>query len=58
MNLCLYDSRASGKSSGGKITFGFKEKEDLFILLNYLKIEKKYKKIILWGWSIGCNTVL
>ena len=58
LSLCIYDSRGCGESSGGKIGFGFCEWEDLFMLLNFLKKQEKFNKILLWGRSIGCNAVL
>ena len=33
MNLCIYDSRGSGESKGGLISFGFNEKVDILFIL-------------------------
>lgn len=39
LNLLVYDSRSHGKTIGGKITFGFKEKIDLQKILTKMKLE-------------------
>lgn len=58
LNLCLYDSRGCGESSESFIYFGFREHIDLLYLVFNLNIVYKIEEIILWGRSIGCNTVL
>ena len=58
LNLILYDSRASGKSGQSYIYFGFREKIDLLFLIMKLICLEKINLFILWGRSIGCNTVL
>lgn len=58
LNLCLYDSRACGRSQGGHVTFGILEQKDLGNLIATLREREKIRKVVLWGRSIGCNTVL
>lgn len=58
LNLCLYDSRGCGESSESYIYFGFRERIDLLYLIMHLNIIYRCEEIILWGRSIGCNTVL
>lgn len=58
LNLCLYDSRGCGESSDSYIYFGFREHLDLLYLIFQLNIIYKCNEVILWGRSIGCNTVL
>ncbi|MBO5907975.1 MAG: alpha/beta fold hydrolase [Clostridia bacterium] len=58
-NLILVDQRAHGKSEGGSITFGIKERYDCLDFINYA-IERfgKKTKIIILGMSMGAATVL
>ena len=57
-NLILYDSRGSGKSGQSFIYFGFREKIDLLFVIMKIICLEKIENFILWGRSIGCNTVL
>ncbi len=58
-NLILVDQRAHGRSGGGSITFGIKERYDCLDFINYA-IERfgKDTKIIILGMSMGAATVL
>ena len=58
LNLCLYDSRGCGEASESYIYFGFKEHIDLLYIILHLHVIYKCQDVILWGRSIGCNTVL
>lgn len=58
LDLCIYDSRASGDNSGEFITFGFLEKIDLLFIILKLNFEFNCEEFILWGRSIGCNAIL
>ena len=58
MSLLLYDSRACGESEGEMISFGKNEKIDLLYLLLKVQIDFEFKKFLLWGRSIGCNTII
>lgn len=58
MSLLLYDSRGCGDSEGDFITFGKKEKVDLLYILMKISRDFKYSRFLLWGRSIGCNSVI
>jgi len=57
--FCI-DLRAHGKSEGEKIGFGYTETRDLNSLLDWIKIQPKYKdkEIILFGLSMGGATAI
>lgn len=57
-DICLYDSRACGKSGDSSIHFGFKEYIDLLYILLKLTLVYNRRGFVLWGRSIGCNAVL
>jgi len=57
-NLLVYDSRGCGESGDDAIYFGVKEKIDLLFITLYLALVHKTQRLLLWGRSIGCNTVL
>jgi len=58
-SFCI-DLRAHGKSEGKKIGFGYTETRDLNSLLDWIKIQPKYKdkEIILFGLSMGGATAI
>ena len=58
MNLCLYDSRGCGRSDSDYIYFGFKEHIDLLYIVLELNLIYNCHGFLLWGRSIGCNTIL
>jgi dipeptidyl aminopeptidase/acylaminoacyl peptidase len=57
--FCI-DLRAHGKSEGEKIGFAYTETKDLNSLLDWIKIQPKYKdkEIILFGLSMGGATAI
>ncbi len=57
--FCI-DLRAHGKSEGEKIGFAYTETRDLNSLLDWIKIQPKYKdkEIILFGLSMGGATAI
>lgn len=57
-SLLIIDQRTSNKSEGKYITYGYKEKIDLLLWINYLSKKYKNKKIILAGVSMGATTSL
>ena len=58
MSLLLYDSRACGESEGNMISFGKNEKIDLMYLLLKVQVDFGFDKFVLWGRSIGCNSII
>jgi hypothetical protein len=58
MSLLLYDSRACGESDGEMISFGKNEKIDLMYLLLKVQVDFGFKQFLLWGRSIGCNSII
>ena len=57
-DLCIYDSRACGRSGDSCIYFGFKEYIDLLYVIFKLTLAFNRKSFVLWGRSIGCNAVI
>ncbi len=57
-SLLLVDQRAHGRSDGHTITFGAREKGDVFLWL--AAAEKKFgpRPVMIGGVSMGCTTVL
>jgi len=55
-SLLIIDQRTSNLSKGHFITYGYKEREDLSLWIDY--IHKKHKKIILAGISMGATSTL
>ncbi len=52
-NSVAIDLRAHGTSEGEYCTYGFKEKDDISKLIDYLSNEKKFKNFGIWGHSLG-----
>lgn len=57
-NLVLIVSRGHDKSAGDFITFGDLEHQDLKLWLDKIENELKPKEIVLYGVSLGSNTVM
>ncbi|MBO5375006.1 MAG: alpha/beta hydrolase [Clostridia bacterium] len=59
IDILLVDQRAHGKSEGGLITFGVKERNDVVSWVKYVEaLSSDYKKIFLSGMSMGASTVM
>jgi hypothetical protein len=58
MSILFYDSRACGESEGDMISFGKNEKIDLIYLLMKVQVDFGFSKFLLWGRSIGCNSII
>ena len=54
--LCLFDFNGCGKSGGEYVTLGWKEHDDLEVLINILTKEYRATQIALWGRSMGAVT--
>ncbi len=49
----LMDSRAHGESGGQYCTYGFKEKNDIAVVIDYIKAKNDSISIGIWGNSMG-----
>lgn len=56
INLCTFDFSGCGNSEGDWVTLGFKEKDDLKSVIEYIYENKKVSVIGLWGRSMGATT--
>lgn len=52
-SVCLIDLQAHGQTKGKKVTFGYKESDDVIATVNYLKSVMKFKKVGIVGVSLG-----
>ncbi|MBE6806963.1 MAG: alpha/beta hydrolase [Ruminococcaceae bacterium] len=57
-SLLLVDQRAHGRSDGHVITFGAREKEDVFLWLEAAHKKWGERPTMIGGVSMGCTTVL
>lgn len=58
INLCCFDFSGCGNSEGDYVTLGFKEKDDLKSIIEFLYEHKRVSVIGLWGRSMGAATSL
>lgn len=66
LSLCLavgltcfaFDFSGSGRSDGDYVSLGFFEREDLKVVVEYLRNSGKVSTIALWGRSMGAATAL
>lgn len=56
--LCVFDFSGCGKSEGEYSTLGWREQEDVEILVHILLQRYRATKIVLWGRSMGAVTAL
>lgn len=49
----LFDNRAHGESGGQFSTYGYKEKEDISLIIDEIKRDNSESKIGVWGNSLG-----
>jgi pimeloyl-ACP methyl ester carboxylesterase len=57
-NICSFDFSGAGNSEGDYVTLGFKEKDDIKSVVNFLRNELHIKKIIIYGRSMGAVSAL
>lgn len=57
-SFACFDFPGCGHSEGDLLTFGMREKEDLRLVIKYLKASQGIQHIILWGKSMGAVTAL
>ena len=58
ISLCSFDFSGCGLSEGEYISLGWHEKDDVDLVVTYLKSQKKIKKIALWGRSMGSSAAI
>ncbi len=58
IDLFSFDFSGCGRSEGKWVTLGWKEKDDLHAVLEYLHSAGRTSKVILWGRSMGAATSL
>lgn len=58
ITLFSFDFAGCGKSEGKYISLGYYERDDVEVVVNYLRGSKKVSTIGLWGRSMGAVTAL
>ena len=58
MTLFCFDFAGCGKSEGEYISLGWHERDDVNVIVNYLRQHRKVNTIGLWGRSMGAATAL
>lgn len=53
INVFVYDSRGHGKSTGDYLTYGYKERNDVVDIINYLDKHYNTPRYGIWGASYG-----
>ena len=56
--MFAFDFSGSGRSDGEYVSLGFFEREDLKIVVDFLRASGKVSTIALWGRSMGAATSL
>jgi len=57
-SVCSFDFSGCGLSEGEYISLGFKEQNDIEVVLEYLNSLQRYENFFLWGRSMGAVTAL
>lgn len=57
-SLCFFDPRGLGESDGELFAFGYKEDEDIKVLIDFLLAQGWSEKFILFGFSAGANAAI
>jgi len=58
LDVFTFDFSGCGNSEGKWVTLGYKEKDDLHSVLEYLAEKDTTSKVVLWGRSMGSATAL
>jgi alpha/beta superfamily hydrolase len=58
MTLFCFDFAGCGMSEGEYISLGWYEREDLSLIIDYLRANRRVSAIGLWGRSMGAVTAL
>jgi pimeloyl-ACP methyl ester carboxylesterase len=56
--FCAFDFAGCGKGTAPQITMGFREKAELSAVVDHLRREFGFEKIVLWGLSMGAFTTV
>lgn len=58
ITLFCFDFPGCGKSEGEFISLGWFEKDDIHVIIDYLRSERNVSTVGLWGRSMGAATAL
>ena len=58
VDFVSFDFSGCGNSDGEFVSLGWKERDDLDCILEYLKKEQRTSKVVLWGGGQGAVTAL
>lgn len=58
ITVFCFDFVGCGMSEGQYISLGWYERDDLEIIINYLRNQRKVSTVGLWGYSMGAATAL
>jgi len=58
MDLFTFDFSGCGLSQGDWVTLGYKERQDLHAVIDYLRALGRTSKVALWGRSMGGATAI
>ena len=58
ITLFCFDFAGCGKSEGEYISLGWHERDDVNVIVNYLRNQRKVNTVGLWGRSMGAATAL
>lgn len=58
ISLFCFDFAGSGISEGENISLGFNEKNDVALILDYMRNRMFLENIVIWGRSMGATTAL
>mmetsp|Transcript_86564 Transcript_86564/g.244694 ORF Transcript_86564/g.244694 Transcript_86564/m.244694 type:complete len:110 (-) Transcript_86564:1083-1412(-) len=56
--MFAFDFSGSGRSDGEYVSLGFFEREDLKVVVDFLRASERVSTIALWGRSMGAATAL
>jgi pimeloyl-ACP methyl ester carboxylesterase len=56
ISICVFDFAGCGKGTAPLITMGWREKDELGSVIDYVKSTFGFRKVILWGLSMGAFT--
>lgn len=57
-SVLLFDFAGCGNSDGGFVTLGLNESDDLGLIIKHIAEEEQYKRVFLWGRSMGAVSII